>query len=395
MGMATSTSTTSCACEQAAALAEREEVVRRFNARLDQSLVASPATKEWVRQALRRQGGPRCPVRIKRLSFDVILRHGDGLADLFCEYPDDLVFVAAYDIFVGYQPPERKDRVNPIDVLTRDAEWTDEWGTRWGHAEGGVGATPLDHPIHDWGQLDEYLATQMPDPLAPGRLDAVKPCVAMHGKSKYCVGMVHLSLFERFHSLRGMQNTFTDFCTNEDETRRLLDALTEYLVAITRGWGKLGVDALFFTDDWGTQTSLMISPAMWRRYFKELYRRVFDETHRCGMDVMLHSCGNVMSIVEDLIDAGLDVLDPLQPGAMDIAKIAEQFGGRLSFCGGIDIQNLLVFGSPQDVKDAVRRLIDTLGTPFGKGLIVAPANMVTPEVPLENFRAMLEAAHNQ
>jgi uroporphyrinogen decarboxylase len=375
-------------------IAEREEIVGRFNARVDAAAAARPATKEMCRLALKRHGGDRCPVRIKRLSFDAILRYGDALADLFCEYPDDLVFAIPYDIFVGYQPPDRADKVNPIDVLLRQAEWTDEWGTVWGHAFGGVGATPLDHPIKDWGRLDDYLAAKVPDPRLAGRLDAVRPMLALHGKSRYCVGVVHLALFERLHALRGMQNTFTDFCTNEREVRRLLDVLADYLFVITGEWGKLGVDAIFYTDDWGTQTSLMISPTMWRSFFKEHYRRVFAEAHRCGMDVMLHSCGNVTGIVSDLIDVGVDVLDPIQPGAMDIDELARRFGGRISFCGGIDIQNLLVSGSPQQIKDEVRRLIDTLGTPFGNGLIVAPANTVTPDVPLANFRALCEAARN-
>jgi hypothetical protein len=377
----------------AISLAEKEETVRRFNARVNEAIAKSPPTKQWVRSALKRQGAARCPARIGRLSPDVILRYGDALADLFCEFPDDTVFLIPYDIFVGYQPPGHENWINPIDVLTKGADWVDEWGTRWGHAEGGVGATPLDHPLHDWGQLDEYLATKMPDPLAPGRLDAVKPALEMHRNSKYCVGVVHLALFERLHALRGMQNTFMDFCTNEDEVRRLLDALIGYLIALTRSWGALDVDALFFTDDWGTQTSLMISPKMWRSFFKDLYRRLFDEVHRLGMDVMLHSCGNVMSVVEDWIEVGLDVLDPLQPGAMDINDVVKRFGGRLSFCGGVDVQNLLVFGSPQQIKDAVHQLADTLGRPFGGGLIVAPANTTTPDVPLENFRALLEASH--
>jgi len=376
-------------------IAEREAIVGRFNARIDAAIAGRLPTKDFCRLAMKRQGGPRCPVRIKRVSFDAILRYGDALADVFCEYPDDLVFAIPYDIFVGYQPANRKDTVNPIDVLLRQAEWTDEWGTVWGHAFGGVGATPLDHPIKDWGQLDEYLAAKVPDPLAPGRLDGVQSTLAMHGKTRYCVGVVHLALFERLHALRGMQNTFSDFCTNEEEVRRLLDVLAEYLFTLTSAWGKLGVDAIFYTDDWGTQTSLMISPAMWRSYFKEHYRRIFAEAHRCGMEVMLHSCGNVTGIVSELIDVGVDVLDPIQPGAMNIDELARRFGGQLSFCGGIDIQNLLVSGSPQQIKDAVHRLIDTLGTPFGNGLIVAPANMATPDVPLANFRALCEAAHDQ
>ena len=128
-----------------------------------------------------------------------------------------------------------------------------------------------------------------------------------------------------------MQNTFIDLCDNECEVRRLLDALAKYLVTLTQSWGELGVDAILYPDDWGTQTALMISPAMWRKYFKANYRNVFDEAHRLGMDVILHSCGNVMDLVPDLIDVGVDVLDPLQPGAMDIAVLARRFGGHCRF----------------------------------------------------------------
>jgi hypothetical protein len=373
--------------------AEMETVIDRFNTRVDAAIAASPPSKERVRRAVRRQGAPRCPVRIRRLSFDVILRHGDGLADLFCEFPDDTVFLTAYDVFLGYQAPERPDRISPVEALMQSARWTDEWGTTWAHTQGGVGASPMAHPLHDWAQLDDYLRSQVPDPLAPGRLDAIKPALGMHGTTKYCVANIHLALFERMHSLRGMQNAFADFYTNEREVHRLLDALTDYLIALTRSWAAAGVDAVFYTDDFGTQKSLMISPGMWRSFFKERYRRLFAEAHRLGLDVILHSCGNVMGIVPDLIDVGLDMLDPLQPGAMDIDELARRFGGQLAFCGGVDIQELLPFGSPQQVKDAVRRLIDTLGRPFGNSLIVAPANTVTPEVPLENFRVLLEACH--
>ena len=376
-------------------LAAVEEIVARFEQRTDAAQQASPPTKEWVKRAVRRQGAARCPVRIKRLSTDVIVRHGDALADLFCEHPDDAVFFAPYDICIGYQPPERADRVNPVDVLMREAQWTDEWGTVWAHARGGVGATPADHPIKDWSQLDAYLAAQVPDPRAPGRLDAALPVLRAHGPTKYCVAMIHLALFERLHCLRGMQNTFVDFCAHEQEVRRLLDVLAEYLLELIRAWGELGADAVFLTDDWGTQTSLMVSPAMWRSYFKAHYRRVFDEAHRFGMDVIFHSCGNVTAIVPDLIDVGVDVLDPIQPGAMDVSEVARRFGGKVSFCGAVDVQHLLVSGSPQEIKDSVRRIIGTLGRPFGAGLIVAPANVITPEVPLENLRALFEACHER
>ena len=141
-------------------LAQREAIVRRFNERVTGALLHSPPTKELVKRALRRKGAPRCLVRVQRLSLDVILRYGDDLADVFCAYPDDIISPHPYDFFVGYQKPHAKDPVNAIQVLTEPATWTDEWGTQWGHAEGGVGATSTGYPLTDWSQLDDYLAHQ-------------------------------------------------------------------------------------------------------------------------------------------------------------------------------------------------------------------------------------------
>ena len=110
-------------------LTEREAIIARFNTRVDQATETSPASKEWVRGALHRRGAARCPVRLKRLSLDVILRYGDALADLFCEHPDDVVFTPAYDIFLGYQAPDHPQPVNIVQVLTEEARWKDEWGS--------------------------------------------------------------------------------------------------------------------------------------------------------------------------------------------------------------------------------------------------------------------------
>ena len=220
-------------------LQEREAIIQRFHARVDRAIAASPPTKTWVRRALRRGGAGRCPVRLKRLSLDVILRHGDALADLFCQYPDDAVGVPAYEMNIGHQPGDGPARINPIQVLTEGACWLDEWGTGWSHAVGGIGAITISHPLHDWSQLDAYLAGRMPDPLAPGRMDGARPALLMHGQTRYFAGMTHLALFERLHCLRGMQNTFQDFHLYPAEVDRLLGALTDYLLEIIRQWGQL------------------------------------------------------------------------------------------------------------------------------------------------------------
>lgn len=375
-------------------LSEMEAIVSRFEDRVNAAQRANSPTKNWVQKAVRRQGAGRCPVRLKRLSLDVIVRYADDLAELYCRYPDDALFIPAYDYSIGYQPPDRKERINEVQVLMQAGEWTDEWGTRWGHAFGGVGASTLDNPIKDWSQLDDYLAHRMPDPHAPGRLDRARAVLAVHGQDKYCVGMIHLALFERLHCLRGMENTFYDLHAHKEEVGRLCQALTEYLVQLIGDWCQTSVSAIFLTEDWGSQEGLMISPGMWKECFKPHYRRIFDEIHHWNKDVFFHSCGNVMRIIPELVDLGVDVLDPVQPAAMDLAEVARGFGGKICLCGGIDDQRL-ESNSPQQVRDEVRRAIEILGSPYGNAYFIAPANSVTPTTPFENIQALFEACHAQ
>ncbi|MGC8641365.1 MAG: uroporphyrinogen decarboxylase family protein [Isosphaeraceae bacterium] len=379
---------------RALSAADKQALARHFNERVDSALAAAPPTKEWVKTALARGGAARCPTRLRRLSYDIILRYGDALADLFVAYPDDTVFALAYDLFIGFQPVDRTDRIDPLTVLTGDARWVDEWGTAWQHALGGVGASPVANPLPDWSGLDDYLARRIPDAHAPGRLDGALAAVERFGPTKYCCGLAQLALFERQHCIRGMGRTFEDFSLAADEVDRLLGALTDYYVELVREWGRLdGVDSVFLTDDWGTQTSLMISPSMWRRFFQPRYRRICDEAHRHGLQLVFHSCGNVTRIIGDLIDCGIDVLDPLQPEAMDLEFVAREFGGHVAFSGGISDQKLAAL-SPQEVSDHVRRSIDTLGRRCGNAYIAAPSNVLLPDVPLANLEALFEASHN-
>ena len=375
-------------------LAEMEARITRFEERVSAAQQKHPPTKQWVRQALRRQGAARCAVRIKRLSLDIIARYGDKLADLFCQYPDDVVFAAPYELGMGFQPRdlERQERLTPVRALLQAARWVDEWGTTWAHAFGGVGATSVAYPIQNWSQLDAYLSARIPDPFAAGRLDGLRSAVAMHGQTKYIVGVIHLALFERMHMLRGMENLFEDFYAHPREVHRLAEAVADYTVGMVRAMAQAGVDAVFLTDDWGSQTALMISLPMWREFFAAHYRRIFAEAHRHGLEAIFHSCGNVTDIVSDLIELGADGIDPLQPEAMDIAALARRFGGRVAFCGGISDQELVAY-TPAQVRAHVRQAIATLGQPCGHAYIVAPSNILPPEIPLENLQALFEAAH--
>ncbi len=180
-------------------LSEWKATAARFEQRINEAQLANPPTKEKVKRAIKRTGTGRCPSWAKRLSMDVVVKYGDDLADLFCEYPDDLVRIAPYELWVGHQPADRNDKVDPVYILTQDAEWTDEWGTRWAHSAGGTGAHQMRCPIEDWSQLDEYIANQLPKADAPGRFDAVLAEMEMHRGSKYLLGRIGLLLYERLN----------------------------------------------------------------------------------------------------------------------------------------------------------------------------------------------------
>ena len=243
-----------------APVSELKATVARFEQRIRDAQVASGPTRDTVRRAIRRNGDGRCPAWLKRLSMDVVVKYGDDLADLFCEHPDDVVRLAPYEMWIGHQPADRADRIDPVEVLTKDAEWTDEWGTRWGHSSGGTGAYQLRPAIADWSELDDYLATRLPRADAPGRFDPVKKELELFRGSKYLLGRIHLLLYERLNCLRGPQNVLLDLYTNEGELRRLCDAIAGYDREMIRRWAALGADGLFLTEDWGAQNGLMISP---------------------------------------------------------------------------------------------------------------------------------------
>jgi uroporphyrinogen decarboxylase len=376
-------------------VAEMEKSIARFNERVGAAQRANPPARDWVKSAMKCKGGKRCPVRLKRLSFDVIVEYGDALSDLFCEFPDDAISFAPYEWMIGFQPASRRERINPVEALMKEMQWVDEWGARWAHAVGGVGAIQIEHPLKDWGALDEYLATRMPDPRGPGRLDEAAAALAPHRGKKYCIGVDVLGLLEVLRNIRGMEELFMDFHANPAEVNRLIEAVVEFQIEVLRGWGAMGADCVMFGDDWGMQTGLQISPVMWREMFKPHYKRMFDEAHTAGVDILFHTCGNAMDIVGDLIEVGVDILDPIQPGCMDIHVLAERYGGRVAWSGAVDVQGTMVFGQPEDVKKEIRHLVDTLGKPFGNSLMVSPANSMTPDIPFANLRAMFEACHER
>ncbi|NPV54899.1 MAG: hypothetical protein HPY71_15520 [Firmicutes bacterium] len=273
-------------------------------------------------------------------------------------------------------------------LLAQDSMWEDEWGVGRRHVTGGLGAAVVSHPIQEWCELDDYLQTRLPDVNEPGRFDAAQASVQEFG-GKYLLGKMFACFFERMHFLRGMEQLLMDLYLNRREVIKLADRLLDFSLGMIRRWAQMGVDGVFLSDDWGTQDRLLVSPTLWRTVFGSYYRRMIEEAHHLGLQVFLHSCGNITEIVPDLVDMGLDVLHPIQPWAMDIERIAREFGRYITLFGGIDVQRLLTKSTPGEVKSEIRNLVEIVHKHHGT-IILAPTNSIVPETPLENIEAMFQ-----
>ncbi len=207
---------------------------------------------------------------------------------------------------------------------------------------------------------------------------------------KYIVAQVWWTLFERMHLLRGFENALIDYLQHPAKFKRLQKMVFDYTMALLDHWLDSEVDGIYFSDDWGDNKDLLIDPGTWRELWKPLYRELFGRTREAGKHVWIHSCGNVTKIVPDLIELGLNVLNPIQPKAMDVEQLAKDYGGKLCFYGGVDVQDTLPHGTPEDVRKEVKYYIDTFGR-FNGGYIGGVSHTVISDVPLENIVALYAA----
>jgi len=239
--------------------------------------------------------------------------------------------------------------------------------------------------IDDWSRLDGILAN-FPDPAYSGALPADPP----PPDGRYRIGHWWYCLFERHWQLRGMTRALTDYYTAPEAVHRLFRALTDfYLGLIERGRSELGLDAIFTSDDLGTQTSLFFSKEIFDEFYKPYYREIFNRVHELGMHFWLHACGCIKPILPDLVELGLDVIHPIQKYTMAERAIAEQFGRDICIWAGFDVQRIIPYGTAEDVRREVRFLMDTYWRPEGRFMITA-GNGITGDCPLASLTALFE-----
>lgn len=279
-------------------------------------------------------------------------------------------------------------------------QFTDEWGVDWKMPKtGGYYFDMCSHPMKEEMTVVDLDSYKWPDPLDDARTAQFKQQIdetsqkgdyafVMHG---VCAGILEMAL-----RLRGFEQLFMDFVLDPGLVCGILDRVVEIKAAFwEKALAQAGEDVLVAieADDLGTQDSLLISPEMYRKFVKPRHKRLFSFIKQKAPDikVFLHSCGAVKPLIPDLIEAGVDILNPVQVSAkdMDPVDLKKEFGDALTFWGGgIDTQRVLPFGTPQEVRDEVKRRIEELAP--GGGFIFNTIHNIQADVPPQNIEAMLE-----
>ncbi len=269
-----------------------------------------------------------------------------------------------------------------------------EWGMVFRNA--GIYDEFAGYPLAGAATRQDILNYPFPDPGLPGRFDNAEHMMSFYRNRNGVIGDIETMFFEMSWYLTGMEKFLTDLMSESDYVFSLMDRIMEYLIFCGKKLIGMGVDILWCGDDFGTQNSLIMDPETWRRIFKPRIKYMFTEFRKLRPDIKIawHSCGAILPIIPDFIEVGLDILNPIQPLAhgMDPVYLKKTYGRDLVFFGGIDVQQLLPFGTPQMIRDEVRRRVGILGK--GGGYIVAPAHNIQPDTSVENILAFFEAALN-
>lgn len=210
---------------------------------------------------------------------------------------------------------------------------------------------------------------------------------------KYILAMIYGSHFEKANGARGIENFLADMAGDPVFAQKMLDRIIEKnMVMLDNFLGRPEIDGVLLGSDWGSQLDLLMSPETWEAMIRPGEQREYDLVHSFGKDVWVHSCGCITKAIPSLIEMGLDVLNPVQPECMDLEMLKREYGDKLAFWGGISTQQALPYGTPDEVRAETRRVRDLMSE--NGGYILAPAQELQVDVPIENMLALIDVAKN-
>ena len=271
-------------------------------------------------------------------------------------------------------------------------------GTRenfWGILRGGMHyGQPLSHPMAGVETVEEVFSQPMPNPDWFDFAHIREACEAWRDYA--IIGGPWVVIFTDATELVGMEEFFMKMATHQEVMTAVIKRVSDFYYELAVRFFEVAADLLdifFFGDDMGTQEALFISPQMWREFCKPEVKRFVDLGKQAGLKTMFHSCGAIREIIPDLVEIGLDALNPIQIRArgMELSALKAEFGDKLTLHGGFDHQAILPFGTVEEVKEEVHRVIDIMAP--GGGYCLAPSHdLMLDEFPYDNVVAMYDEA---
>lgn len=353
--------------------------------------------RDRVWAALNHQESDRCPMQISftpefaaRLEADLQLKgqglhnpHGGGNTYELERHLDEDMLLTSVGWVNGYY----QDGYQNVD------RYLDEWGVTWKTIEyetrfgKGKYTEPFGPPLAADQAFDTYVS---PDPNRAALYIEAERVIRTYKDEYWIVGVTPTTIFETAWALRGYEQLMLDMAADPARANRVLDIPFQYHKTVTQHLVKLGVDMIWLGDDVGGQNSMLMSPKMWRKFLKPRMAELIASLRAINPEIKIayHTDGVVYPIIPELIEIGIDVLNPIQPMAMDPMKLKSEYGDRLCFWGSMDIQQTIPFGTPDDVRNEVITRLKTIGR--GGGLLIGPTHNLQLDTPLENFWAMVD-----
>lgn len=329
-------------------------------------------SRERVKRCLSFQKPDRAPRDLWALD-GVTKYRKDEYAAMLERYPSDFVGPdsGVYGTARLYKP-----------LVGEVGRYVDEWGSGWEICERGVCGEVKRPALADWSNFATFSPPN--EMLDNADLSGVNEFCAQ--TDKYVRTGTTVRPFERMQFLRGTENLFMDLAYGEKEVYALRDMLHEFFVRDMEMWAQTDVDGVSFMDDWGTQRALLISPDLWRAFYKPLYKDYCDILRKAGKDVWFHSDGHTEAIYPDLIEIGVTAFNS-QLFCMDIEGLAEKYKGQITFWGEIDRQGILPRGTVDEVREAVHRVRRAMDD--GEGGVIAQCEWGVND-PAENIATVFE-----
>ncbi len=294
-------------------------------------------------------------------------------------------------LFPGFQRPEEPFVPFFAPVARKDEPYTDDFGCVWTTSENGITGTVTQHPLADWEAFERYTP---PDPrvcmgIGPVDWQAERAAVAEAKAAGRLAtgGLRHGHTFLQLCDLRGYEELMFDFADEEERLPRLIDMVETFNAYIVQQYLDMGVDMMTYAEDLGMQVGPMLSPEHFRRYIKPSYQRLMQPAREKGVIVHMHSDGDIRTLVDDLIDGGVEVIN-LQDLVNGIDWIAERFAGKICVDLDIDRQNITPYGTPAAIDALIREEVEKISRREG-GLSMIYGWY--PGVPLENVKAVMDA----